>query len=301
MACSEGQQASESFLQSPSCDGISMIADASIATAIPQPQRVENEVPDLPGKPRTLDAELLNQFLGPSQGLLQTLLMYGVKESVVRRPAVMRHSPGVIHSQHFGRHVHASTGTDHIHREEIGDEAPQPVQSSADLPAGLVGIHRVSLRNHGFEGVIHRLGPLAGSANDVGCRSTGQVNVPSVLQEGGDVAIGQPELVLQQCDQSLSVGTDLRRGCAQSVGSLKLVSRLEALATAGALADVEIEPPENSAAGNLDLKLLSDVRLPHTPAAGGTTLRRFHRNDLVRRPIGGRESTHLNSSHNYIS
>src|SRR3990172_8279107 len=282
------QQAIEAFLQSPSGNCISMIADTSVATTISEPRGVDQARLDLPREPRRPAGELLDDFLRPSQQMGDALLMPGLGESIVRRPAVVGHAPGVVDPQDFGRYVHAPTGTNHIQRTDVRHEVPQPVQSAADLPACLIGIHRVPPGNHGLEGVIHRLGPLAGPPHDVGRRSAGQFDTPSVLQECGDVAVGQAELVLQQGDQGLGVGADLRRGRAQSVGGLKLVSRLHPLTATGAFTDVQVEPPQDGPAGNFDLKLLGDVRLPDVASASGTTLWHFDVEDLVGRGIGKR-------------
>jgi len=128
-----GRKAIEAFLQSPSCDRVSRIADASVPTTIPQLQRVEGQALHPPGESRTPGSEAFDDFLRPSQQTSDALLMPGVSESVEGRPAVMGHASGIIHSEHIGGNVQSVTGTDHIEGEEIGDKVPQPVQSSADL------------------------------------------------------------------------------------------------------------------------------------------------------------------------
>src|SRR3990172_4273390 len=89
---------------------------------------------DSPGYPGRRTVQVFDQFIGSPQQMGEALLMTGVGESVVGCPTIVHEAPVVIHSQYFGEHVRSTTRTNDIQGEQVGDEVPQPVQSTAHFP-----------------------------------------------------------------------------------------------------------------------------------------------------------------------
>src|SRR5215470_15009416 len=91
-----------------------------------------------------------------SDGVLHALLVPGVLELVVRRPAVVDHRAAVVEPQDGFGHGAAAGGVDDVSRGLRPDQRVQPGGKSAYPPARLVGHHPVGSANGLADGLVGR-------------------------------------------------------------------------------------------------------------------------------------------------
>jgi hypothetical protein len=82
----------------------------------------------------------------------------------------------------------------------------------------------------------------------------------------------QAALLVKFDDRGLGVWSQLGRGGAEGVGRLQGMPALDPAAAMAALPDVDVEPPVNGLAGDLDLELLGHVRLVERATAIGASV-----------------------------
>src|SRR5438270_13074467 len=99
--------------------------------------------------------------------MTQALLMSGLVEAVVGRPAVVDHGAGVIEPQDVRSHVTAARRVDDVSRGLRADQRMQPSGEPAHPPAGLIGHNPVALTYALADGLVDRLAAGGGPQDGV--------------------------------------------------------------------------------------------------------------------------------------
>jgi hypothetical protein len=93
------------------------------------------------------------------------------------------------------------------------------------------------------------------------------------LQAAGDLAVGEPALLVEFDDGGLGIGSQLSRGGTESVRRLQGMAPLNAALAVTALTDMDVELAVDGLTRDLDLELRGDVRLVERAAAVGVAVR----------------------------
>src|SRR5262249_34755750 len=94
--------------------------------------------------------------------MVEALLVPGVLELVVRRPAIMDHGAVVVESQDVLSHGTAARRVDDVSGGLGADQRVQPGWVSAHAPAGFIGHHPVGLSHSLADGLVDRLATSSG-------------------------------------------------------------------------------------------------------------------------------------------
>src|SRR6516165_4681201 len=100
--------------------------------------------------------------VGAPQEVVETLLVPGVLELVVRRPAVVDHGAVVVGPQDGLGHAAAAGRVDDVSRGLRPDQRVQPRGEPAHPPAGLIGHDPVGLTYGLADGLVDRLTASSG-------------------------------------------------------------------------------------------------------------------------------------------
>ncbi len=121
--------------------------------------------------------------------MLIALLVPGLGETVVRRPAVADQVASVVEAEQcFGRPM-VAVGIDDVGRGPRADEAMQPGGQSTDPPASLVGPDPVGTADRLTDRLIDRSAASAGPQEDVGHAAARQGDAEQVAERPGDLAL----------------------------------------------------------------------------------------------------------------
>lgn len=282
------QQTVQPLLQSAARHGQAMGTDGAAVPPIAKGQRIAEKFLDLSGESNRAASGSLQQRFGSPQQVFETLLVRGLLEEIVRRPAVVTHASVVVRSQNRLGYIMAPAGTNHTERGRWRDEYPQPLQPAGDLPAGFVRIDKVTPSHDLLNRLIGRLVPFGDTKDYLGRSAPAHRDSEGLVQQALDVTVTESILVLHHRDQRLQIRAQLRRGGPEGIRGLPSVSRLDPPATPATSANVDIEPTHKGLARNLDLELLIDMVFFGRPSAGGALIGQGHVDDLVRLLIGKR-------------
>src|SRR5262249_52049709 len=196
-----------------------------------------------------------------------TLLVPGILELVVRRPAIVDHSAVVVEPQDSLGHGTAAGRVNDVSRGLRPDQRVQPGRVSAHPPSGLVGHDPVGLAHGLADGLVDRLAAGGGPQHGVDAAAPAEPNAKEALQAASDLAVRQAAVLVEFDDRGLGIGSQLRRGGTEGVGRLQGMPSLNAALTPATLADVDVELPVNRPARDLDLELVGHAGFVERAAA----------------------------------
>src|SRR3984957_18276475 len=266
-------QVGQLVLQSATSHGQTVPADLSCRVTITQiqtsPEQFSNPTRKTDRSPRRCRCHLV----GTPQQMVETLLVPGVLELVVRGPAVVDHGAVIVEAQDGLGYRAASRRVDDVSRGLWPDQRMQPGRVSAHAPAGLIGYHPVGLTHGLADGLVDRLAAGGGPQDSVDAAAATERNPEKTLQAARDLAVRQPALLVEFDDGGLGIGSKLSGGGTQGVGRLQGMASLNATLALTALADVDVELAVNRLARDLNLELLSNVGFVQGAAAVGANVR----------------------------
>src|SRR5262249_36318280 len=205
--------------------------------------------------------------VGAAQQVVEALLVPGVLELVVRRPAVVDHGAVVVEAQDGLGHGTAARRVDDVSGGLRADQGVQPRGVSAHAPAGLIGHHPVGLSHGLTNGLVDRLATTSGPQDGVDAATATELDTKQALQAARDLAVRQATLFVEFDDGSLGIWPQLGGSSAESIGRLQGMASLNAAMALTTLADMNVELPMNGLAWDLHLELLGDVRFVEGSAA----------------------------------
>src|SRR5262249_2587449 len=223
--------------------------------------------------------------VGAPQEVVETLLVRGVLELVVRRPAVVDHGAVVVEPQDGLGHGAAAGRVDDVSRRLRADQRMQPGGQAAYPPPGLIGHNPVRLAHGLADGLVHGLTTAARPQDGLYAAAATEVDAEQTVKGADHLAVGEPALLVEFHDGRLGGRAQLGGGGAQGGGGLQGVAALEALVAAAAAADMDVELAMDGAARDLDLVLVGDVGSLDRPAALGAGPRQRCLVDFV--DVGG--------------
>src|SRR5262249_54520980 len=202
-----------------------------------------------------------------SDGVVQALLVPGVHELVVRRPAVVDDGAVVVEPQGGLGHGAAAGRVDDVSRRLRADQRVQPGGQAAYPPARLIGHDPFRLAHGLADGLVDGLTTAARPQDGVDAAAAAEVDAEQAVQAADHLAVGEPALLVELHDGRLGVRAQLGGGGPQGVGGLQRGPALEALVAAAAAADMDVDLAMDGAARDLDLVLVRDVDLLDGPTA----------------------------------
>jgi hypothetical protein len=115
----------------------------------------------------------------------------------------------------------------------------------------------------------------------VDAAATTEWDTEEAAQAAGDLAVGEPALLVEFDDGGLGIRPQLSSGGAEGVGRLQGMASLNAAVALPAAADVDVELPVDRLARDLDLELLGGVGLVERTDAVGAAVRQRCLVDLI--------------------
>ncbi len=172
-----------------------MPADLALRVTVAQVQAGPEQFGDSTGKTYSAAGSRRRHLLAARQQVLQTLLVPGVLELVVRRPAVVDHGAVVVEPQDGLGHGAAAGRVDDVSGSLGADHGVQPGRVSTHPPAGLIEHHPVGL-THGLpDGLVDRFAAGRGPQNGVGAAPAAEVDAKQAVQAADHLAVGEPALL----------------------------------------------------------------------------------------------------------
>ena len=105
--------------------------------------------------------------MAAAEQMSQALLMPGLREGVVGRPAVVDHDAGVVQAEQAFADDAGAGRVDDVGGRVGADQAMQPGVDAADVPAGLVEHGPRRFLDRLTDGGVDRLGPPGRAEDDV--------------------------------------------------------------------------------------------------------------------------------------
>src|SRR5262249_8262509 len=206
---------------------------------------------------------------GSPQQVVEALLMPGVLELVIGRPAVVDHSAVVVEPQDGLGHGAAAGRVDDVGSGLRSGQRVQPGRGSAHPPAGLVGNHPFGLPHGLADGLVNWLAARGSTQHGVDAAAPTEPNAEEAFQAAGDLAVGEAALLVEFNDSSLGIGPELHSGGPKGIGRLQGMAPLNAALALAALAAVDVKSPVNGLPRKLGLELTGEVGFVEGAAAVG--------------------------------
>ena len=213
--------------------------------------------------------------------MIEALLVPGVLELVVRRPAVVDHEAVVVRPQDALGHGAAAGRVDDVGGGLRPGQRVQPGRASAYPPARLIRCDPFGIPERMTNAFVDRLAAGGGPQNGVDAATPTELDTEQALQAAHDLAVRQATLLIEFDDGGLGIGSQLGRGGAKGVGRLQGMAPLNPAAALTAPPDVDVELPVDGLARDVDLELLGDVGLVERTAAIGAAVRQGRLMNLV--------------------
>jgi hypothetical protein len=266
--------------ESASRDRGAMSGDVTCVATVAHRERALQDVGDARGPLGT--RMIAREFATPAEQVRQTGLMGRVREVPIRRPAVTHQDAIIVGAEDRGRLLKAATRLNGIQDHRGRGERPQPLHVTADLPARFVGTDDWARANCVAQRAVGRARLPCGAVQRVGDRARPHNQAKPLAQQRRDLAVGQPEIFVQQHDQRDGLWPQMCAGSAQRIGGLQRMAPLHAAATCPALADVHLKPADvRPHHGQLFLDLIRDARFVEGAPARGTARGQRHVDRLV--------------------
>ena len=230
---------------------------------------------------------ILAQVATPSQQMRETGLMGGRGELAIRRPAIAHQHAGVLGPEDGGGLGKAPAGLNGIHRRLRRGEGPQPVAVAVDPPARFIrndhgtATNRLAQSDIGWPRLPGR--PMQGAGH--GAR--GDRHGKPIAQQRRDLAVRQPELLIELHHQRHGLRAELHTRRPQRIRGLQRMPALQASPAGRTPTDRHVEATdEGSHIRELFLILRGDAGHRHRPGTMRTRGRQADRNHVVdrRRP-----------------
>src|SRR5262245_39645778 len=141
--------------------------------------------------------------VGAAQQVAEALLVPGVLEPVVGRPAVVDHDAVVVEAQDGLGHGAAAGRVDDVGGRPRPDQGVQPGRAPAHPPSGLVGDNPRGLAHGLADALVDRLAARGGPKHGVDAAATTERNAEEAVQAAGDLAVRQPALLVEFDDGGL--------------------------------------------------------------------------------------------------
>jgi len=148
------------------------------------------------------------------------------------------------------------TRSDHVQRDGLRDERPQPLKPTVDLPARFVGIHDDRLADGSADGHICFFGTMGRPQNNLGRPASADTHAEEVFENTKDVPVTEAVLVLEQRNGGLGVGSQLRACRSYGIRALTGVSTVNPLTAPHTPTRVDVKASIDGAPGNLHLILM---------------------------------------------
>ena len=201
------------------------------------------------------------------------MLVAGILELVVRRPAIVNHGAIVVESQDGLGHGTAAGRVDDVSGGLRSDQRVQPGRVSAHPPAGLIGHDPVGLTHGLADGLVDRLAASSGPQDGVDAATPTEGDAEQASQAAGDLAMREAALLVEFDDGSLCIRSQLSGSGAEGVGRLQGMASLNPPVILLAPPDVDVELPVDRLTRALHLELLGHMRFVERATAIGAAVR----------------------------
>src|SRR6185295_14972347 len=223
--------------------------------------------------------------------MVEALLMEGVCEIVVDRPAIVDHLACIVAAEDAGGDGAGTGRVNDVGSGLFADDGVEPGLGAADVPTGFVGHDPRS----GFDGcadfLVDRLGAPGGAEHDLDAAATRDRDAEEGFEDAADLAVRHAGLLVELDDRRLGVGAELGGGGAEGVGGLQGMPALKAPLALRTTTDMDVELPLNGPPWDLDLILLIDACQGDRSAAIGAGFGQGRLVDFV--DFGGRLAMRL--------
>ena len=214
------------------------------------------------------------QFLATPLQVSQALLMKGLRKTVVHAPTVVHERARPVEPQQLFGRLMAPRRINHVTRRALADEGMQPGRAALDAPSSLIrrDLRRASNRLPNL--LVSALAACRGPLDRSGAGGPCDVQaLEQRAQEFHALAMRQPQLLVEQSQNRVHVGTQLTGRSTAGGRCLQRMPALYGAATVATCAHVNVKAAIDDRAGNLGLILSVDVRFAQVPAAAVRTFR----------------------------
>src|SRR5262249_28580733 len=211
----------------------------------------------------------LLQLPGAPQRVRHALLVDGLVEAVVGRPAVVDQGAVPAQADHGDQGLGAALGVDVVAGRPVTHPAVQPGGLTPDPPARLVRRQALRLLQALADLLVGRPQPPPGPQHDLGAGPARQPDAEQGVEDAGDLAVGQAPFLVEHDHGGLGVGADLAGGGADRVAGLQRVPAPARPAAGAAAPAVDGEAAHDRVARDVGLELLVGMGLLDGAAAVG--------------------------------
>lgn len=208
------------------------------------------------------------------QQMRETRLMRRGDEAPIRRPPIADQHAGEVVAEHRGGLVETAAGLNSIHRRVRRREGPQPLQLAPDLPAGFIRTDHRTAAHRGTQRRVGRLRVTRGAMHRLDETAARDRQAILLLKEGGDLAVRQAELFIENDGERDGLRPQLRSRGTERIRRLASMPTLDATPAPATPSDVDLKGTDHDTRHRqLFLELRRDTGLHDVIATAGTTRR----------------------------
>jgi len=203
---------------------------------------------------------VLEQMMRSSQQMGQTGLVFGSGEAPIGCPAVALEHAVELRGEDRRRLLETAAGQDRVDRDLVGDEDPQPVQETRDLPSGLVGCDDWRAADDLDQPPVSWLGGASQAPECLTPAAAADGETEGDFVEGDELSVGDAESFVEIGGQRHGSRAEVDSGGTDRLGGLSRMASTHGPTAAGAAPEMQAKASHVRSHGrNVDLVLLDDA------------------------------------------